>query len=128
MIAALAAGASYAEDRPVIQANIPFEFVAGTKTLPAGEYAVKRVNSIPILAIESSNHKSNILGIGTPEMAAQVQPQGRLVFHRYGNTSILVEMWGSRSADGFSLPQTALERKLIAKGAGPGETINVTAH
>jgi hypothetical protein len=51
---------AHAQDLDKIAANVPFDFVAGGKTLPAGTYSVSRVSpeTNPTLVIRSSNDDS----------------------------------------------------------------------
>jgi hypothetical protein len=123
MIAALATGASFAQLKPIVQVHVPFGFVAGNKTLPAGDYTVGQMPNAPVLAIQSSDYQTWMLGTLNYAKSPKIQERGRLVFHRYGDTYILAEMWEAGSAEGFQLPKTALERELITQAAHTSVTI-----
>ena len=94
-----------------VTADIPFQFVVGDKSLPAGEYVVKPFTASRVLAIDNRDSHgsamritSEIIGNGKPENA-------RLVFHRYGNRYFLAEFgWESETASvengGKSAPRT----------------------
>ena len=55
--------AANAETQPVIDVNMPFAFVAGKTTLPAGAYVVKRTSDQPfdVLMITSREHGTSVL-------------------------------------------------------------------
>jgi hypothetical protein len=52
-----------AETQPVIDVNMPFAFVAGKTTLPAGAYVVKRISDQPfdVLMITSRDKGTSVL-------------------------------------------------------------------
>ena len=55
--------AANAETQPVITVNMPFAFVAGKTTLPAGAYVVKRTSDQPfdVLLITSRDNGTSVL-------------------------------------------------------------------
>ena len=55
--------AANAEIQPVIAVTMPFEFVAGKTTLPAGKYIVKRISDRPfdVLMITSYDRGTSVL-------------------------------------------------------------------
>jgi hypothetical protein len=126
MIAALAAGCGFAQSHTVVQADIPFNFVAGKSSLPAGEYVVRQLDSTPVFYLESREGKKWMLGPVNGAKSADIQSTGKLVFHRYGNTYILSEMWQTGSVDGFRLPKSDLERELMAGSTRPATTTVAT--
>ena len=54
--------AANAQTQSVIAANMPFEFVAGKTTLPAGAYIVKRISEQPleVLMITSRDNGTSV--------------------------------------------------------------------
>jgi hypothetical protein len=90
-----AAVPAYAQG-PTVTANIPFEFMVGSQILPAGEY---RIQSEPLG--DDCVQLIRSLDGGTPAMVltmALVEPKGQqvapqLVFHKYGHTYFLSEVW-----------------------------------
>jgi hypothetical protein len=115
MIAALAASGVYAQD---LRVDIPFDFMAGTGTFPAGEYLVRMPTTAPVMTIETGDHKPCFLGFVTRLRAAHIQEKGKLSFHRYGTRYILAEVWVQGRNEGMKLQRTKLERELIAEAAG----------
>lgn len=51
------------------------------------------------------------------------QTVSRLVFHRYGNTYLLSEIWPEGYDCGHQAPVTSRERELKARNRVPDETI-----
>lgn len=78
-----------AQDADAVVVTVPFDFVAGVVTLPAGEYRVSRVNPAENLqlAISGSNRKSAFLF----PLAFNDGPayQSTFSFERVGNKYVL---------------------------------------
>lgn len=94
-----------------VTANIPFEFVVGDQTLPAGKYTVKTITmGSQVLAIRSQNktalRQSNSL------RASKAQDKGKLVFHRYGQRYFLSEVWSAGDEAGRQLRKSREERNI----------------
>lgn len=102
-----------------IVCDIPFEFVVGEKTLPAGQYTAKRVTpGSRALLVAEKNAKSSIIRMTTDLEPKRDKAQARMVFHRYGQHYFLAEVW--RGGDSFgeklqrSRQERAIERELAA--------------
>jgi hypothetical protein len=111
--AVLAAGAVYAQSSISLNANVPFDFVAGEKTLPAGHYTVAQAPALGVLMIRSSETKGAVFAMTNPVYSPAGRNESKLVFHRYGNAYFLSEVWGSENAGG-QLPASKEDRKLEA--------------
>jgi hypothetical protein len=112
MIAALAASAIHAE---TYSANVPFDFVLGNKTVPAGKYVVDSAASSNVVNIRSIEHNAGSAVIGNTMTAVDYARTSKLVFHRYGNRYFLAEVWTRGSDAGRRLPETPQERELAAE-------------
>ena len=95
-----------------IRANVPFSFTVKGKVLPAGTYNVSNNNSA--LLIRGNSSGAVTLG-NRAESSTSTSP--KLVFHRYGDTYILREVWMG-SGSGYQLPQTSRERELASGRSG----------
>jgi hypothetical protein len=96
----------------VVTANIPFDFIVGNKTLPAGTYAVNSVTSDRKgLSIRSREGKSSALVLTQDAVEKSKKRTARMVFHRYGNQYFLAAIWSGDSS-GRQLMETAKERSL----------------
>ncbi len=75
----------------IVKADVPFNFVVGTKTMPAGEYTFA-LNGSGALRI-SQVKGAEITGISALPTAGSDNAAPRLLFHRYGNRTFLAEVW-----------------------------------
>ena len=113
LVAALAlAVAVNAQVLGAIVINVPFDFVAGGKQLPAGRYNVRRVrsDSETSLLIRSEDGRSTAIvltqqGEANPSAAA-------LVFRQRGESYFLAEVSMPGAASVRELPKTGAERRL----------------
>lgn len=101
-------------------AQVPFDFMVGNKTLASGQYHVRAVNSAgDALSIRNADAKDQALCLtdGAGRAKAESKGEARLVFHRYGNTYFLSQVWMAGSSIGRELRKTrqerAIERELI---------------
>jgi hypothetical protein len=101
-----------AQSTSIVRANIPFDFIVGDKTLPAGKYTVNSAASDgQALNIRTSGGKSLALVL-THYAAERSQKRiARMVFHRYGQQYFLAEVW-SGASHGRQLMQSKRERNL----------------
>ena len=121
MVTVLAASAAFAQNSTRLQANVPFDFIAGNQALPAGQYALDQGPAPGIVMIRSADGKSGAFVLTYAAFSAVAHDKPSLVFHRYGSTYYLSEVWGPGN-DGRKLPPAARERDLAAKVVAPGNT------
>jgi len=75
-----------------VEVNIPFEFSAGTKTLPKGVYSIKRLSG-NYLTLRSVDGKSTVI-LNAPLNLSSLDDKGeRLVFDKYGDEYFLSQIW-----------------------------------
>jgi hypothetical protein len=81
-------GGARAQDASRIVVNVPFDFVAGGETLPAGTYSVSRVSSEaqPDLVIRSDDRSALLLPIVFDGVPAE---QAKLGFEHLGDKYFL---------------------------------------
>jgi hypothetical protein len=80
---------------PQLVVNIPFDFSVGEKTLPAGEYTVKCVNSdssMKVLQFRSRDGHNSAM-IRTSSINGSVQDNARLVFYRDRDQYFFAQAW-----------------------------------
>lgn len=105
----------YAQSDERVIADIPFAFVAGEKTLPAGEYEIKRgmPNTPDVLLIRSEDNNRNAIFVMAEEaQAARTPDKTELVFNQVGDTYFLSKIWVAGDDIGRELPTTHAERAL----------------
>jgi hypothetical protein len=107
-----------AQSRTDVVANIPFEFVVGEKSLPAGEYSVKTATvGSPALAIQNLKNGASALRLSEPTDQSKTRTSARLVFHRYGPRYFLAQVWTGESIGRKiikSREERAFERELAS--------------
>ena len=131
---ALAITSVQAESRGKLEVNIPFDFNVGSKTLPAGEYSVKRLTQNSMLVVSADGKQSAIVQTlaNAQQGVNEKRAAERLVFRQYGNQYFLAQVWMVRDGEGRALNKSDAERKaadtlkLVANDAKP-LTVVVTA-
>jgi hypothetical protein len=123
IVAVLAAAAAFAQSS-TLHANVPFDFIVGTQVLPAGQYTVDSGSLHSTVIIRSNDcMRAAMAVLGSGLRSTATSNRGKLVFHRYGDTYYLTEIWQPGN-EGHQLPETSRERELAAKlGAPPRATI-----
>lgn len=104
--------------------NIPFSFIVGQKTLPAGEYTIKpnRKDSHNVWLVQSRDGRTSALFTTMPVRASETQEKTKLIFHKYGDQYFLSQIWTPGGNSGRELLMPRLEREL-AKNAIERQTI-----
>ena len=111
----LAASTSFAQTRQGdVVANIPFPFVVAHQTLPAGHYIVSPANA-DALGIHDANNRGTFVPTESTQRSAN-DNSCKLVFHRYGDTYFLSEVWVAGNSNGRTLFRSRAERELAESG------------
>ena len=110
----LAATATFAQTKEGdVTADVPFAFVVAGKSLPAGHYIVSHLNDS--LRIHDRDNQGLFVPIHSTQRSAHDNAT-KMVFHRYGNTYFLAEIWIGGSAFGRATFPTQAERELAERG------------
>ena len=92
----LGASASYAQAD--LEATVPFDFHAGKRVLPAGEYTFD-VDNAGLIWISDQRGRRSI--VGSFNVGGGPSPnESKIVFQRYGDNYFLSELWSEASATG----------------------------
>jgi hypothetical protein len=93
---------------------IPFNFVVGKKTLPAGEYIVtpNRTRSNDVWLVQSRDGHTSALFTTTSLRSSKTQKRTKLVFNKYGDQYFLSQIWVDGSNSGRELVKRQMEREL----------------
>ncbi len=113
-----------AEAQDPLVVNIPFDFVAGGKTLPRGEYSVKVSGTNPTLLLIDHQDASASLFIATNAVVSTEPPsESKLIFNRYGDRYFLSQVWTAGNSRGRQLMKSAREKEIaqIAKLGTEGQ-------
>jgi hypothetical protein len=93
--------------------NVPFDFVAGNKTLPAGEYTVKISTPTHSLILVSRKDSTASAFINTnAAVSSTPQAESKLIFNRYGDRYFLSQVWQQGYAQGRQLLKSPREKEL----------------
>jgi hypothetical protein len=115
-----------------MSARIPFDFIVRGKTFPAGTYGIKRVFDSPEgLIIQNRQMHSEHAVFETEPLESRKAPErAELVFHRYGDTYFLSQIWPGGDETGREIAPSHQERSLSKQLASNGtqqETVMVAA-
>lgn len=128
---AVSTARAQSSNRPLI-ANIPFEFSAGSQTLPAGEYTVRVTNPASdqrVVQIRSLNGSKHAV-LQMHSVNGPAKDGARLVFHRYGERYFLAQAWTAADSIGMEAPRSRAERGAgseLASNTGKIETVALTS-
>ena len=92
---ALAAVSTRAQTKNGVRGNVPFDFIVGDKTIPAGlitAYGVS-ADSTGVLSIRNVAQTKQAMRVGRSLPGGDDSRQCKLVFHRYGNRYYLAQIW-----------------------------------
>jgi len=111
-----------------IKADVPFDFTAGDKTIPAGECLV-HADGASGAALWIGNRDAKVNTYVVPMQTRGLDPSERtvLVFHKYGDRYFLARVERNGSAAGYQLQETKVEKELRAQNKTAGEEIRLAA-
>ena len=114
LLLSLMVAAQVVQAQEPVVVNIPFEFVAGNVTLPAGEYRVEKLekNSVVVLTHCTQPGASAIV-MTIASQANAPQSNSKLVFNHYGNLYFLSQYWSAGSSSGRMIPKSTREKELF---------------
>jgi hypothetical protein len=112
-----------------ISANIPFDFNVGDKTLPAGRYAIGRINGDGS-QLSVSNREDSATRLTQTVQSSEPKEQTVLVFMRYGDRYFLSQVWTAGESVGRQMLRSKGEKAIeqeLAKKNEKAEAITVAA-
>jgi len=126
VIAVLTITAAHAQPA-AISVTIPFDYSAGGKVLPAGEYKVQ-TGANGVIMLRNFEQGASAMIFGNRVQSNKVSQDVKLVFHRYDDSYFLSEVWADPGTSrSFSLRPSRAEREQIANLGAP-VTVGLTAH
>lgn len=129
-VTTLAVASVRAQNAGDLAVSIPFEFVAGGRTLPAGEYYVRRSfdGAQAVLRLTDKNNSVSVYLTTHSAQTSNIQSESKLVFNKYGQQRFLAQVWSAGRSTGHELNKSKRERGLqqeIARLRGKPETVSV---
>jgi hypothetical protein len=110
---AMLASTRVASAQDQLTVNVPFDFIAGSKTMPAGEYAVKSVGPTNMLILIAAADSTSSAFLPThAAVSSQPQTESKLVFNRYGNRYFLAQVWTVGNSSGRQLNKSNREKEV----------------
>ena len=113
-----------------LRASVPFDFVVGGRTLPAGDYLVGQVHGERFLKFQNASGGAMPSAI-TISMAGSVGAPGEasLTFHRYGSDYFLAEIWDGHTGQSRSIWMSGSEKERANRASlNKPEVVMVLAH
>ena len=104
--------------QPKISAKVPFEFVAGGKTLPAGEYTIERLSNSAVSIADTTGNVHLVVQSSAISKSGLETPAAGLVFERSNGKAYLSQVWTGNDRNGRQLAQTrrAADETFVAQG------------
>jgi hypothetical protein len=111
-----------------LQANIPFEFAVGGRTMPAGEYTIVRssVRGLVQLVRSGGSHESGYVNMVDEKISA-LGDQPMLAFRRYGSQYFLARVSSGAGTPILRLPASRAEREATKTASRPVQTVTLAA-
>lgn len=101
-----------AQSATYVIADIPFDFVVGKTTLPAGKYTVRAATSDgDALLIASRETEASAIRLSSGVTDKSEKRKARMVFRRYGQQHFLAEVWSGNEL-GRKVFESKTERRL----------------
>ncbi len=124
VLAALLVLAPQAMAQERVWADVPFPFIVGGMTLPAGEYWFIETTSsgARLFVLRDGDQENLVLFPVNSVYRVPGKTEARLSFHRYGNRYFLSEILGA-GATGAYLPPSKAEKQLQVAGLRAQDTV-----
>jgi len=101
-------GTGMAQSEPTIKARIPFDFIAGNKAFPAGEYSLARPTQN---VVQLRNDRGTTIALAfTHGLSSQAPVSSILRFEVEGGRRVLIEAWNRDEPEGIRLNWTTHEK------------------
>ena len=92
--------------------NIPFQYLAADKVMPAGDYRVEMDLASRTLNLQHESGRSAMYLSVIPTERSFDPVEGKLVFKSYGNVNVLARVWTRGDSVARDLPVSKAERRL----------------
>jgi hypothetical protein len=101
-----------------LEADIPFQFYAGTANLPAGKYVVHMMDNsnLRIMEIRSADGATSALFLVGDTRANSAPHTGELIFNKYGDLYFLTSVFDQGNPDGSEVPKSQYEKRVSQAG------------
>jgi hypothetical protein len=112
MAATVLASARVASAQQHLIVTVPFDFAAGTSSLPAGDYTVQAEANGILRILNRDNTKISMFVPANVAVGNGIQTQSKLVFNRYGDRYFLSQVWTEGDSRGKQLMKSDREKEI----------------
>jgi hypothetical protein len=111
-----------------LEANIPFQFHAGTAKFPAGKYLIHVLDNtdLKVMEIRSADGSTSALFEVHDAEANSAPAKSELIFNKYGNHYFLAKLFDEGNPSGSTVDESRYE-KTVSKAAAEAQA-HVPAH
>ena len=109
-----------------VNATIPFDFIVGKTTLPAGQYTVLALGQRGLI-VRSEDAKSAVIVLTMGVQAKSANSQPRLEFNRYGSSHFLSKVWSGYDNEGRAIHKSNQEREIALNQTSTSVTLTAQA-
>jgi hypothetical protein len=99
-----------------VKVKIPFNFILGDETYPAGEYVFSSAKDHVI--VQNSEGTRIAMHMANHVTGRSAGKNGRVIFECYTDQCFLSQTWTPGQDDGRQLLRSRMERRVAAKQAG----------
>lgn len=107
--------AAAAAPAQTVRAKVPFDFVAGERMMPAGEYKVALDARTGLVMLNPSDQTGAWVNAHGANWGV-ANERGQLVFHKYGESYFLKRVKTAATTQGFELYPARAERDAVKSG------------
>jgi hypothetical protein len=126
-IAALMSVSAVAGDTIAIRAKVPFDFMVGNQTVPAGEYIFAQNGFWNMIQISSWDTRTALRVLRHPAGNNMTGSPYALVLNKYGSRYFLKQIWAGNGVMGVQLPTSRAEMEEMALSAPAKTTVIASA-
>jgi len=111
-----------------VHAKVPFDFVIGNHTYPAGEYALKSIQpNGGAIRVDNVQEETSKVTLSDSCTSVERSTSTKLVFHRLGDSYFLYQIWEQGSTSGREFSVGRAERQIAQNHEKP-EVVVVAAN
>jgi len=94
--------------------NVPFSFLVGNHQMPPGRYRVTPAGSGFLRFFDTKDSRDRLL-VAVHGVESRAPQTPKLVFHRYGDSYFLSEVWNANGSIGRQLPKSKEEQEIASR-------------
>jgi hypothetical protein len=107
-----------------VTAKVPFDFVVGKATLPASDYSIQGMSgNAHLLVIRNQKASGGMIVLSNSAQSAGASTDTRLVFHRYGDSYFLAQIWTAGDSSGQQLKVSPREQEMARNNRNSEDVI-----